>query len=289
MISRGARGKRVLGVLDGAQAAADLHRNADRRADPLDGREIFARAERAVEIDHVQAPCALRQRTPSRARPDRRRTRPRSSGIALLACARIFRRAGRSPARRASLRLVSSSAAVRVALFDRHVRTRGGPVVGRLRPDQAIVGELLEDVRRPAGDASAREETGELVARDAQDRPAPAPCRNRRWRRWCCRVSSLAGLCGWPLRAVRGFVPALSPTVPRASLPSLRDGAARGSRTLYSRWPMPMMRSLRASASRTYGSAFSGAVFTSSARNAAVAAPPCRSPWSVASAAVTEA
>ncbi len=42
------------------------------------------------------------------------------------------------------------------------------PAVGRLRTNQTIVGKLLEDVRRPAGDAAAREQTRELVARNTE-------------------------------------------------------------------------------------------------------------------------
>ena len=53
---RSARGERVLRVLDRAQAAAGLHRHVDGFADALDRGEILTRAERAVEIDHVQPP-----------------------------------------------------------------------------------------------------------------------------------------------------------------------------------------------------------------------------------------
>jgi hypothetical protein len=51
-----ARRERVVGVLARANSAAHLDRDVDRRADALDGRKVLARAERAVEIDHMQPP-----------------------------------------------------------------------------------------------------------------------------------------------------------------------------------------------------------------------------------------
>src|SRR5579883_1246642 len=58
--------------------------------------------------------------------------------------------------------------AVAGTLLDRHVRPRRRSVVGGLRPNQTVVGELLENVRRPAGDTPARKQTGKLVAGNAE-------------------------------------------------------------------------------------------------------------------------
>ena len=65
-------------------------------------------------------------------------------------------------------RIGSAPDPVATALFDRHVRSGRGSIVRRLRADQPVVGELLEDVSRPSGDPAAGEQTGELVARNPQ-------------------------------------------------------------------------------------------------------------------------
>ena len=54
---------------------------------------------------------------------------------------------------------------------------------------------------------------------------------------------------------------------------------ARGSPSLYTRWPKPMMRTFRASASRIHASALSGEPTSSSTSSTRSLAPPCSGPF----------
>src|SRR5690348_3837541 len=71
-----------------------------------------------------------------------------------------------APARRSFISVMRFSVAA--AAFDRLERMNRRARVRRLRTNQTIVGELLQNVRGPAGDAPARKDRRELIAREAQ-------------------------------------------------------------------------------------------------------------------------
>src|SRR5579884_952553 len=52
--------------------------------------------------------------------------------------------------------------------LDGFERVHRGTRIRRLRPNQPVVRELLQNMRRPAGDASARENRREFVSRESQ-------------------------------------------------------------------------------------------------------------------------
>ena len=150
-------------MLDGAHAAAGLHRNVHRFADALDRREVFARSEGAVEVDHVQA---LRACVDEGLRAFDRIAIVLNlgRGIALLhadalAAAQVDRRHDQ---------LISLSRRLPGAFRSARTVPATGPsyvACGRMR---RLSRELLQNVAGPAGDTAARKETGELVAGNSE-------------------------------------------------------------------------------------------------------------------------
>ena len=187
---RGAAAGRAL-VLEPAPQQLDLLAEAELRRSP--GRRRRARGSPAsARPPRAPRPTARAGRRARARRPPRRARRPRPQ-----------------PRRASRLR--------------QRVRRRAD--VARRRPDQAAGAPLLEDVRRPAGDARAAEHRRVHRGRDVGDRRARPPPRTRRSSRARGRATSRAAPRARPARAPRRPRPAAS----RARCAVRRSTRARGS------------------------------------------------------------
>ena len=106
-------------------------------------------------------------------------------------------------------------------LFDSADRPRPLADVLRGRADQLRLALLLEDVRRPARHARAREHRREQLRRHFGEVEDHAPTRTRRW-------SPARGRAG--ARAARRALPSRAPPRPRSAASRVRGGAAQDPR-----------------------------------------------------------